>query len=386
MVEMLGTLAIMGVLSVTGIWAYTKAIDSHKANRILNDLNARIHACSAQIVMMNKDECQLSSFPDKMDDAYATSVQKIDSDFFKVIISDIPQKICQQIINKGIPLASHINLTNCDETNQFELVFHKNLDSSIFRKKCTSDVDCDVCGSCDSDGYCLGECSLPSPDSEENCGENECIVYDEESKTCRDACERVEYLESTGSQYIDSGMISTSKSTVDVIFRLNDISQNGAIFGGRNTQLQKTFTLFYIGGSSKWFRFDYNAQRQIADASSITIDNNSKYKMSYNGVRAEITNMTTDETNGFPLSEGTTFTTTPIILFAVNTNSGGDPSNVIAGTYFKGKIYEYRYSDGANSIHFIPVISPDGEPCMFDKVSQKLFCNEGTGTFKTNKD
>ena len=178
MVEMLGTLAIIGVLSVTGIWAYGNAIDSHKANRILNDLNARIHDCSAQMVMMNKDECQLSSFPDKMDDAYATSVQKIDSDFFKVIISDIPQKICQQILNKGIPLTSHISPTNCDEINQFELIFHKNLDSSIFRKKCTSDVDCDVCGSCDSDGYCLGECSLPSPDSEENCGENECIIYD----------------------------------------------------------------------------------------------------------------------------------------------------------------------------------------------------------------
>jgi hypothetical protein len=35
---------------------------------------------------------------------------------------------------------------------------------------------------------------------------------------------------------------------------------------------------------------------------------------------------------------------------------------------------------------FIPVLSPDGEACMFDKVSQKLFCNAGSGTFKTNLD
>jgi hypothetical protein len=61
--------------------------------------------------------------------------------------------------------------------------------------------------------------------------------------------------------------------------------------------------------------------------------------------------------------------------------------NTVAHKVFRGRIYSFNIVKNGNSIiDFIPVISPDGEGCMFDKVSQKLFCNEGTGTFKTNKD
>ena len=41
MVEMLGTLAIMGVLSIGGIMGYSYAIDKYHANQIVNDVNLR---------------------------------------------------------------------------------------------------------------------------------------------------------------------------------------------------------------------------------------------------------------------------------------------------------------------------------------------------------
>jgi hypothetical protein len=59
---------------------------------------------------------------------------------------------------------------------------------------------------------------------------------------------------------------------------------------------------------------------------------------------------------------------------------GSPKSGKFKCSYFK------MWDDGVLVRDFIPVIAPDGEGCMFDKVSQKLFRNSGTGTFKTNKD
>jgi Tfp pilus assembly protein PilE len=39
MVEILGVLSIMGVLSTVSVWGYSQAINNHKANLILNELN-----------------------------------------------------------------------------------------------------------------------------------------------------------------------------------------------------------------------------------------------------------------------------------------------------------------------------------------------------------
>ena len=39
MIEMLGVLAIIGVLSIGGLTLYRRAIDTHKANSIFDDVN-----------------------------------------------------------------------------------------------------------------------------------------------------------------------------------------------------------------------------------------------------------------------------------------------------------------------------------------------------------
>ena len=202
-------------------------------------------------------------------------------------------------------------------------------------------------------------------------------------------CE-VEYLESTGTQYINTGLLSTEQSTVDVVFGLSDTTQasstNGAIFGGRNKQIQNTFTLFYIASTNpQYFRFDYNGQADVGKGTQITIDTTSKYEFKYENSKRTMSNITTNETVESGLIPASTFTTTPIILFAVNTNGGGNPSNVMAGTYFKGRIYSYKYSDGETSIDLIPVLDWDMKPCMYDKVSGELFYNAGTGSFVVGK-
>ena len=51
----------------------------------------------------------------------------------------------------------------------------------------------------------------------------------------------------------------------------------------------------------------------------------------------------------------------------------------------QAKLYFLKVYNESDSLvrDFVPVSSPKGN-CMFDRVSQKLFCNEGTGEFLTD--
>ena len=50
MVEMLGTLAIVGVLSITGIAGYRYAMDKYRANETIDELNKRAVVYATQVL------------------------------------------------------------------------------------------------------------------------------------------------------------------------------------------------------------------------------------------------------------------------------------------------------------------------------------------------
>ena len=189
----------------------------------------------------------------------------------------------------------------------------------------------------------------------------------------------VEYLESTGTQYINTGLLSTALSRVDVEFGFTSMESGAAnnvgVFGGRNTTTASTFTFFKIASATpQYFRFDYNGQPQVATASDMTWNTASKYRFQYNGTNCITTNTTTGESVVLTRSPGSTFTQYPIYLFAVNTAG-------TIGQNLSGRIYYYRYSDGTNSVDMYPAISEDGTAFMFDRVSHTIYDNAGTGQF-----
>ena len=189
----------------------------------------------------------------------------------------------------------------------------------------------------------------------------------------------VEYLETTGEQYIDTGLLSTANSTVDVTFNLSDTtktsSNNVAIFGGRENSTARTFTYFFLASTSpQYFRFDFKGQSQIGSSNEMAIDENSKYRFTFDGQTIQTTNLTTNESVTKSLTASDLFTPYPISLFAVNTAG-------TIGTYLKGKIYNYKYSDGTNSIDLYPAVDENGKSFMFDRISHTIFDNSGTGEF-----
>jgi len=189
----------------------------------------------------------------------------------------------------------------------------------------------------------------------------------------------VDYLESTGTQHINTGLLSTDSSTVDIAFSFTSmeggVANNVGVFGGRNGMTSNTFTFFKIASATpQYFRFDYNGQVNVATANQMTWNTSSKYRFQYNGTNCITTNTTTGESVVTAGSPASTFTQHPIHLFAVNTSGTVD-------LFFIGRIYYYKYSDGTNSVDMVPAIDSDGVGYMFDRVSHTIFDNAGTGAF-----
>ena len=189
----------------------------------------------------------------------------------------------------------------------------------------------------------------------------------------------VDYLESTGTQYINTGLLSTASSTVDTAFSFASMESGAAnnvgVFGGRNGTTSNTFTFFKIASATpQYFRFDYNGQPQVATSSDMTWNTSSKYRFQYNGTNCITTNTTTGESTVLTRSPGSTFTQYPIYLFAVNTAG-------TIGQNLSGRIYYYKYSDGTNSVDMVPAIDENGVGYMIDRVSHTIYDNAGTGAF-----
>ncbi len=141
MVEMLGTLAIMGVLSIGGVVGYRYAMDKFNANTILSEISKRAMTASQQ---------RLVGQPINLNEYGAAEIQgytvghtdNVDGDtaFFSLSVSNVPKGICDKVIQDKLRTATEVWLnTNTDVTeggtcddsengNTIEFVFANTLD------------------------------------------------------------------------------------------------------------------------------------------------------------------------------------------------------------------------------------------------------------------
>ena len=160
MVEMLGTLALIGVLSVVGLLIYNVAMASLDANNILNEVNKRAHTCMTQISFMDR-ECSLAEYANQIG-TYEVDVLSFPQNYFGIKVQGVPENICQQIKNKGFPNASQILPETCATTNDIIFIFDSELKGGTagMPQKCTSATvqrDCTyktAGNTCGSNGFC----------------------------------------------------------------------------------------------------------------------------------------------------------------------------------------------------------------------------------------
>ena len=125
MVEMLGVLAIVGVLSVGGVYGYGVAMKKHKANELLHQASMLATTISAQ-AMTNDGKLPetITSFGNSSYGTFSTDVgETADKTGFTITISNMDGSICSQLKEGGM-----VQKVECNpDAKTATLTYYKNL-------------------------------------------------------------------------------------------------------------------------------------------------------------------------------------------------------------------------------------------------------------------
>lgn len=190
----------------------------------------------------------------------------------------------------------------------------------------------------------------------------------------------IEYLESTGTQYIDTEFIPTLNTKFRVKAQQTDyINGGGNIIGSRRTYENNNIAFAFAtdtknrilvdfnNGSYSTYRVDYNFSAIAATYPIFVIETSRYGRYVYSGDENTILASNTVVNNQtFSITDSS-------FLF----NRSGQSNEPLKGRIYYAKIYN-------NNIlvrDFIPVLDNNNVPCMFDRVEGKFYYNQGTGQF-----
>ena len=100
MIEMLGVLAIIGVLSIGGIALYRRAVNNHHANTILDDVNR-----FAFVIIERGNyplDADISKGDFKESGIYTlTAHQAAGANQFSILVQNVPKGVCEPLVDKA---------------------------------------------------------------------------------------------------------------------------------------------------------------------------------------------------------------------------------------------------------------------------------------------
>ena len=183
----------------------------------------------------------------------------------------------------------------------------------------------------------------------------------------------VNYIQSSGTQWIEMGVAPSQNTKVVLKIKINSLTNQGASLIGSRTDLNSTdqFTTYLdnYGGSRFLFRVD--GQTSATPFSGVKINTFYTVTLSASEMRFELEDGTIAFSSTFSVSDFTS--TVTMALFK---------SKGVSGRGFLGKIYSCKHYNGDKLIQdFVPCLDSAGVPCMYDFVGKTAFYNQGTGSF-----
>lgn len=183
----------------------------------------------------------------------------------------------------------------------------------------------------------------------------------------------VNYLQSSGAQWIEMGVAPSQNTKAVLKIKINEFTNKGAsLIGSRsglNSDDQFTTYLDDYGGTRFLFRMDGQTKAVVFDA--VKINTFYTITLSASEMKLELEDGTTVFSKTFSVSDFNS--TVTMALFR---------SKGVSGAYFQGKIYSCKHYNGDELIqNLVPCIDSSGVPCMYDLVEKKTFYNQGTGSF-----
>ena len=177
----------------------------------------------------------------------------------------------------------------------------------------------------------------------------------------------VNYLQSSGSQYIDTGRKLTQDSDITIDFSIvGEIKRDAGVFGSRESASKNNLTLLreFRSVDSSFFSGDFSEfqKHRFTAASSLE---RTKIRMNKAGVWVnDILQKSWSDVADFE-------TPTNGLIFDVGNNNW---------TGRKAIMRLYSYTDG-DAQQLVPCLDANGVPCLYDLISKTAFYNQGSGSF-----
>lgn len=177
----------------------------------------------------------------------------------------------------------------------------------------------------------------------------------------------VEYIESTGTQYIDTGFKPNQNTRVVMDAQYTSVpTRSACLFGARKASGSIDFSLWYVPGSSV-LQSGYANTKPTATISDITarhVYDKNKNTLYLDG-------------SSFVSSTASTFQSDYNLFLFESDQSGAAQGYGSSVKHWSCKIYD----NGVLIRDYRPCIDPDGVVCVYDEVNKEYVYNAGTGVF-----
>lgn len=173
----------------------------------------------------------------------------------------------------------------------------------------------------------------------------------------------VEYIQSSGTQYIDTGRKLTQDSDITIDFSIVGENRNAGIFGSRESASKNNLALFQDGGAG-YFVGDFSEYRQHRFLMTLTLER-TKIRTNKAGVWInDILKKSWSDVADFE-------TPTNGLIFDIGNNNW---------TGNKAVMRLYSYTDG-DAQQLVPCLDANGVPCLYDLIGKTALYNQGAGSF-----
>ena len=174
----------------------------------------------------------------------------------------------------------------------------------------------------------------------------------------------LEYIQSSGTQYIDTGRKLTQDSDITIDFSIvGEINRSAGIFGSRQSASKNNLTLFQ-NADVKVLSGDFSEYQKHRFTAASSLER-TKIRMNKAGVWVnDILKKSWSDVADFE-------TPTNGLIFDVGNNNW---------TNSKAVMRLYSYTDG-NAQRLVPCLDANGVPCLYDLIGKTALYNQGAGSF-----
>lgn len=178
-----------------------------------------------------------------------------------------------------------------------------------------------------------------------------------------DGYTQVEYIQSSGTQYIDTDFKPDQDTKIIVDAEITSEVLYGSIFGSRNSSSSGQFNLW--PASSQQWRYDYGTSAYLMVSASST----GRHIFTADGPDVSID----DQSQAY--GQQTFQTNNNLYLLTINLGSS-------TGEKCRGKLYSCQiYDNGALIRDFVPCKNPSGAAGLYDRIGNQFYGNAGSGSF-----